>query len=186
MTGMPVISASLFGPAGVAGGEVRLQRLASILAHESTGPADRAMVSAWEFPERVADGASELATPFMDPRYAGAVDGEIPAMMLLDAATYLPDDILVKVDRASMAVSLEVRCRRSITDFSSLRGGCLWASSAVKISGKWILSSSAAQAGPARVADRPKAGFAVPIQNWIRGPLREWAADLLDPPNASQ
>ena len=182
MTGMPDnLLRALFGPAGVAGGEVRLQRSASILAHESTGPAYRAMVSAWEFPERVAYGASELATPFMDPRYAGAVDGEIPAMMLLDAATYLPDDILVKVDRASMAVSLEARC--PLLDYRLFEFA--WRLSMGlkrrENSGKWILKQLAYKLVPRELLDRPKAGFAVPIQNWIRGPLREWAADLLDP-----
>ena len=68
------------------------------------------MLSQWEFPEKVAIGASEPATPFSDNTYVDVAGGEVPLMMLLDAAVYLPDDILVKVDRASMAVSLESRC----------------------------------------------------------------------------
>ena len=143
---------AVFASAGVKGGKLRLQRMASILGHESTGPAYRAMMSIWEFPEQLARGASEPATTFVDPRYIDTVDGEVPAMMLLDAATYLPDDILVKVDRASMAVSLEARC--PLLDYRVFEFA--WRLPMVlkrrNGSGKWILKQLAYRFGSARIA----------------------------------
>ena len=141
----------------------------------------RAMISQWEFPEDVALGASEPGTPFADTRYSDVAGDEIASMMLLDAAVYLTDDILVKVDRASMAASLESRC--PLLDYRLFelawrlpmrmkrRGGV----------GKWILKQLAYKLVPRELLDRPKAGFAVPIAEWLRGPLREWSDDLLDP-----
>jgi asparagine synthase (glutamine-hydrolysing) len=182
MTGLPdPVLRAVLGRAGVAGGDVRLQRMASILGQDATGHAYRAMVSVWEFPEQVARSASEPATPFTDPRYTDAVRTEIPAMMLLDAATYLPDDILVKVDRASMAVSLEARCPLLDYRLFELAWRLPMALKRRNGSGKWILKEMAYRLVPRKLLDRPKAGFGVPIQDWIRGPLREWADDLLNP-----
>ena len=100
-------------------------------------------------------------------------------MMLLDAMTYLPDDILVKVDRASMANSLEARAPfldRRVIEFAGrlplglkVRNG----------EGKWILRRVLHRYVPSALVDRPKAGFAIPLHNWVRGPLREWAEELI-------
>jgi asparagine synthase (glutamine-hydrolysing) len=102
-------------------------------------------------------------------------------MMYCDAVTYLPDDILAKVDRASMAVSLETRVPfldHRVADVAAriplelkLRGA----------SSKHILRQLLYRQVPERLFDRPKAGFAVPVGEWIRGPLRDWAEALLDP-----
>ena len=109
-----------------------------------------------------------------------ALDDSV-ATMLRDATGYLPDDILTKVDRASMAVSLETRVpfldhrlaavAARIPLSMKVRGG----------KGKHILRAALFARAPATLFDRPKAGFAVPVGQWIKGPLRDWAESLLDP-----
>ena len=101
-------------------------------------------------------------------------------IMYCDALTYLPDDILCKVDRAAMAVSLETR-----VPFLDHRVAAVAARIPIGLKvrgggGKHILRRLLGREAPGELFDRPKAGFAVPVGEWIAGPLREWAEDLLD------
>jgi len=104
----------------------------------------------------------------------------LESMMRLDVATYLPDDILVKVDRAAMAMSLETRVpmldhhvhdfARSLPPEYLVRDG----------QGKWLPRQLLYRYVPAELIERPKKGFSVPLAQWLRGPLRDWAESLLD------
>ena len=116
----------------------------------------------------------------------GADAPDLVRMMYCDAVSYLPDDILSKVDRASMAVSLETR-----VPFLDHRVAELAARipSRFKVQGregKHILRQLLYREAPRELFDRPKAGFAVPVGQWIKGPLREWAEELLEPSAMSQ
>jgi asparagine synthase (glutamine-hydrolysing) len=123
--------------------------------------------------------ANDDAAPFdlaLDPAASDAL-----RMMYCDAVSYLPDDILCKVDRASMAVSLEVHCPfldHRVAELAAripvgmkIRGG----------TGKHILRQLLYREAPRELFERPKTGFGIPVGEWIKGPLRDWAESLLDP-----
>jgi asparagine synthase (glutamine-hydrolysing) len=154
-----------------------LHKGARLLDAESGMTLYRGLVSHWEPAELV----------LREPESSSAFDARMlslrdltETMMALDAVTYLPDDILVKVDRAAMAVGLETRVPmldHRVFEFAwklpmhyKVRGGA----------GKWILREVLRRYVPRELIDRPKMGFAVPIDSWLRGPLRGWAEDLLD------
>ncbi|HYI91946.1 MAG TPA: asparagine synthase (glutamine-hydrolyzing) [Bryobacteraceae bacterium] len=168
-------------PAGIRHAGPRLHRVASIFGEDAPGLAYRAMVSLWEFPQAVACGGVEATTPFADSRYRNVGGDEIATMMLLDTSVYLPDDILVKVDRASMAVSLESRCPLLDYRLFELAWRIPMSLKRRDGSGKWILKQLAYKLVSRELLDRPKAGFAIPIVDWLRGPLRAWGEELLAP-----
>jgi len=144
----------------------------------------RRLVSQWQQPDEIATAGHEPAGPLVDVTIAGDFPELVPRMQFLDLVTYLPDDILTKVDRATMAVGLEGRVPlldHRVVAYAwtlprrfKIRGG----------EGKWLLRRVLDRYVPRRLIDRPKMGFAVPIDSWLRGPLRDWAETLLAPNKA--
>jgi len=102
-------------------------------------------------------------------------------IMYCDAVSYLPDDILCKVDRASMAVSLETRVPFLDHRVAEVAARIPLSMKIRKGRGKHILRELLYRHAPRNLFERPKAGFAIPVGEWIEGPLRDWAEDLLDP-----
>jgi asparagine synthase (glutamine-hydrolysing) len=139
------------------------------------------LISQWPDPERLMPGFME-ASGWVE-RLSSCTEGVEPQsrLRLLDMMSYLPDDILTKVDRASMAVSLEARVplldHRVVEYAWSLPGEFLIADGV----GKRVLRAVLKRYLPETLFERPKMGFGVPIGEWLRGPLRDWAEELLDP-----
>ncbi len=158
----------------------KMQKLADALA----GGSDefyRRVISHWPEAQDLVPGAAAPRFIADDPRIDGLVADPAERMQYLDTLTYLPDDILTKVDRASMAVSLEARVPlldHRVVAFS-WRLPPQW--KARPGNGKYLLRRVLERYVPRRLIERPKAGFAVPINSWLRGPLKDWAAGLLDP-----
>jgi asparagine synthase (glutamine-hydrolysing) len=155
----------------------KVHKLARVIRAESPDDLHAQLATMWEFPARlVRDGAESRDSDSLPD-----LSDDAATMMLRDLVTYLPDDILTKVDRASMAVALEARVPlldHRVVEFA-------WTlPQSMKVrgrTGKWILREVLARHVPRPLFERPKMGFGVPIGEWLRGPLRGWAADLLDP-----
>jgi len=158
----------------------KLHKLAEILAVENPEAMYRGLVSHWKKPATIVSGAVEPLTVLTDSkRWANLPDFTL-RMMFLDLVSYLPDDILVKVDRASMGVSLEARVPfldHRVVEFA-------WrVPLSLKVKngqGKWILRRVLYKYLPKELVERPKMGFGVPLADWLRGPLRDWAESLLN------
>jgi asparagine synthase (glutamine-hydrolysing) len=159
----------------------RLHRLADYARQPDLEALHRAMVSVWRCPEAAVLGAAHPPSLLADHLPPRGDLGDIERMMQLDMLTYMVDDILAKVDRATMAVALESRAPfldHSIVEFAwslpetmKLRAGQT----------KWILRQVLYRHVPKALIERPKMGFEVPIGLWLRGGLKDWAAALLDP-----
>jgi asparagine synthase (glutamine-hydrolysing) len=157
----------------------KVHKLAQIAGSASREAAYLQLTSLWQNPDSVVRGGHEPLTALANPARWPEMDGFIEKMMLLDSEAYLPGDILTKVDRASMAVSLETRVPlldHRLVEFAwrlplsmRLRNG----------QGKWLLRKVLDRYVPRALIDRPKMGFGVPIDSWLRGPLRDWAETLL-------
>ena len=155
-----------------------LHKLASLAKCKEWSDAYVALVSAWNAPDKLVIDSQQTSTAHDEFMQANMPDA-LRAMQWLDQTTYLVDDILTKVDRASMAASLETRVPlldHRLVEFAwtlpadmKVRNG----------QGKWILRQVLNRFVPAPLLDRPKMGFAIPLESWLRGPLQEWASDLL-------
>ena len=157
----------------------KVHKLAGLLPATDQDGLYRRLISQWDDPDALVRGGQEPQEILWDPTVRLDFANFTERMQFLDTVTYLPDDILTKVDRASMAVGLEARVPlldHRVVEFAwglppamKVRGG----------KGKWLLRQVLRAYVPERLTDRPKMGFAVPIDRWLRGPLREWAEGLL-------
>jgi asparagine synthase (glutamine-hydrolysing) len=155
-----------------------VHKLAPLLVAESKSAMYHQLVSYWDGVSLV-PGANLILTNETDDSIVPPLDGFAEQMMYVDLISFLPDDVLVKVDRAAMAVSLETRAplldhrvvelALSLPVSMKLSGG----------RGKHILRRVLAQHVPPELFERPKSGFGLPVGAWLRGPLRAWAEELL-------
>jgi asparagine synthase (glutamine-hydrolysing) len=178
----PSVSAALAWLGRRDGGRVadRAARLGEILESRSPLAIHRALHSHWPAPASVVRHGTEPVSWFTSGRVPWPGRTFAERMLLTDASTYLPDDLLVKVDRAAMAVSLETRVPlldHRVVEFAMRLPWHLKVREGV---GKWILRQVLYRHVPRELVEGPKKGFAVPMAEWLRGPLREWAGDLLD------
>ncbi len=156
----------------------KAHKFGSILTENDADGMYRRLVSHWSDPSALVANGTEPINAAWDE--AGGIPDFSERMAFLDTKTYLPDDILTKVDRASMAVSLEVRVPlldHRVVEFAwrlpkrmKLRGA----------STKRLLHRILNRHVPKELVERPKSGFSVPLDQWLRGPLRDWAEALLD------
>lgn len=156
----------------------KLHKGAGVLAARSVDDLYLGLVTHWQ-PDGLVLGAQEPATALRGAQLPLQGLSGIERMMALDAITYLPGDILVKVDRAAMGVSLETRVPfldHRVVEFAWRLPQSLKLRDDV---GKWVLRQVLYRHVPKELIERPKMGFGVPMDIWLRGPLRDWAEDLL-------
>ncbi|MDX3896276.1 asparagine synthase (glutamine-hydrolyzing) [Pusillimonas sp.] len=152
-------------------------KLAQVLRAEHSGRFYRQFVSYWKRPEEVVIGASLPPGPFDQASELKFLDH----MTWLDTVSYLPDDILVKVDRAAMSVSLETRVPLLDHRVYEFARRLPWHYKNRDGQGKWLLRQLLYRHVPRDLVDRPKKGFGVPLGLWLRGPLKDWAYAMLEP-----
>jgi asparagine synthase (glutamine-hydrolysing) len=156
----------------------KMHKLAGVIAEDETGFYKK-LTSQWDGAWALVPGAEEPNGDLSDLAIRSRFSNEVSWMQYLDTLSYLPDDILTKVDRASMAVSLEARVPildHRVVEFAwslphrfKIREG----------TSKWLLRQVLYRHVPKALIERPKMGFGVPIEAWLRGPLREWGEELL-------
>src|ERR1019366_1782438 len=156
----------------------KLHKFATVLGLPDGNAVYRRLMTHWE-PGDVMAGGDEFKGILWDPDLKKDVPGFLEQMQLMDLVTYLPDDILTKVDRASMAVALEARVPlldHRVVEFA-------WAlPRSAKIrrgQSKWLLRQVLYRYIPPELVERPKMGFGITIGEWLRGPLRDWEETLL-------
>jgi asparagine synthase (glutamine-hydrolysing) len=158
----------------------KLHKMAAMIVLDSPEAMYYGLVSHWNDPTSVVLDSCEPPTTLTNPSLWADLPDFTQQMMYLDTVTYLPDDILTKLDRASMGVSLEARVPlldHRVVEFAwqvpvsmKVRHG----------RGKWLLQQVLCKYVPRKLIERPKMGFGMPIDVWLRGPLRGWAESLLD------
>lgn len=156
----------------------RMHRVAENLGTDSMETAYRNMMSMWRNPMTIVPSGGEIDYEHTRP-FNPKLGSSVSRAAFRDLISYLPDDILAKVDRAGMSCGLETRMPfldRGVVEFAlslpddfKRRNGM----------GKWLLRQVLHRHIPEHLFDRPKRGFSVPLAAWLRGPLREWAEDLL-------
>ena len=157
----------------------KLHKLAAVLKLEGPDALYRRLVSHWE-PSEIVLQSQEPPSIIADEKIVQEFPDLLARMQFLDLVTYLPDDILTKVDRASMAIALEARVPlldHRVVEFA-------WRlprnAKVRNHTTKWILRQVLYRHVPRALIERPKMGFGIPLGEWLRGPLRDWAEDLLD------
>ena len=158
----------------------KAHKLAGVLGATDNASFYRRLTSHWSDPASIVIDANEPTTLFTDPDSWPPTDSFEHWMMAMDTKTYLADDILVKVDRAAMANSLETRVPlldHRVVELAwrmplnlKIRNG----------EGKWLLRQVLYRHVPKELIERPKMGFGIPLGDWLRGPLRDWAEALID------
>jgi len=158
----------------------KAQKLAEVLAITDEHDYFFRLTSHWKDPASIVIDGDEPKTLLTDPSMWPEVDCFEHWMMAMDAQTYMPDDILVKVDRAAMANSLETRVPMLDHRILELAWRMPISMKIRQGQGKWLLRQVLYRHVPKELIDRPKMGFGIPLDSWLRGPLRDWAEDLLD------
>ena len=158
----------------------KIQKFGEVLKAGNPQAVYHSLLSHWKDPAAIVKGGSEPSTVHREGATGLEQRNFIEQMMYVDLVTYLPDDVLCKVDRAAMSVSLETRVPfldHRVVEFAwslpieyRLHQGI----------GKRLLREMLGRFVPREYFERPKMGFGIPIQSWLRGPLRDWGESLLD------
>ncbi|MDA3876251.1 MAG: asparagine synthase (glutamine-hydrolyzing), partial [Halothiobacillus sp.] len=157
----------------------KLHKLLRVLPTSDRETFYAALISHWQQPEHVVIGASAAATVFDSPASWSQADSFAHWMMAMDTKQYMADDILVKVDRAAMSNSLETRVPLLDHRVVELAWQLPLHFKIREGKGKWVLREVLYRHVPRELIERPKKGFSIPLDQWLRGPLRDWAEALL-------
>ncbi len=173
------------GKLQVRGAGEKLHKLAISVGAQDLDALYRSFVSQWQNPEQILNGGQERPSLLDDPHaYPRNIDF-VEKMMFMDQSTYLPSDILCKVDRASMSVGLEVRVPFLDNEVARFAWSLPVSTKLHNGIGKWPLRQVLKRYVPEDLFERPKMGFGIPVGDWLRGPLQDWAEDLLSEPSVA-
>jgi len=157
----------------------KLHKLAEVVAAPGMESLYLTLMSHWKQPEQIVIGGHDPQTSITNMAGWPRVTDFTHRMMHLDMETYLPGDILTKVDRAAMGVSLEGRIPLLDTQLIEFAWRVPYSMKVRDGKGKWLMRETLYRHVPKAMIDRPKRGFGVPLEHWLRGELRDWAEDLL-------